>query len=62
VYLDAHTQTLKTDGPDWHFWQLLNVVDPSVRNRLGETIADFGPLAHEQLASATDWHSIPAPV
>jgi hypothetical protein len=62
VYLDAQTQTLKIDGPDWPFCQLHNVVDPSVRNRLGETIADFGPLAHEQLANGADWHFIPAPV
>jgi nucleoside phosphorylase len=62
VFLDAQTQTLKIDGPAWPFWQLHNVVDPSVWNRLGETIADFGPLAHEQLANGADWHFIPAPV
>ena len=58
VWLDAETRTLKIKGPDWPFWQLSHA-DDTVGNLLGENIAEFGPMAHEQLANADDWQFLP---
>ena len=58
IWLDAKTQTLKLKGPDWPFWQLSHS-DDQVRNTLGETIAELGPMAHEQLANAAEWQFWP---
>jgi len=58
IWLDAKSQTLKLKGPDWPFWQLVPP-DDQARNTLGENIAAFGPLAHEQLADAEDWQFLP---
>jgi len=58
IWLDAKSQTLKLKGPDWPFWQLSHSSD-QVRNMLGETIAAFGPMAHEQLANADEWQFMP---
>jgi len=57
VWLDAKTQTLKVRGPDWPFWQLTYPV--SRVHALGETIAEFGPMGHEQLANAEEWQFLP---
>ena len=54
IWLDAGTRTLKIKGPGWPYWQLTHP-DDNVRNALGETIAEFGPLAHEHLANAEEW-------
>ena len=58
IWLDAKTRTLKLKGPDWPYWQLSHS-DDQVRNMLGETIAEFGPMAHEQLANADEWQFHP---
>ncbi|MCL2701427.1 MAG: hypothetical protein FWE88_07005 [Phycisphaerae bacterium] len=58
VWLDAASRTLKVKGPDWPFWQLCPS-DEQVRHALGETIAAFGPMAHEQLANADEWQFLP---
>jgi len=58
IWLDAKSQTLKLKGPDWPFWQLRHS-DDQVRNTLGENIAAFGPMAHEQLANAEEWQFLP---
>jgi len=58
IWLDAKTQTLKLKGPDWPFWQLTHP-DDKTQNMLGEAIAAFGPMAHEQLANADEWDFLP---
>jgi len=58
IWLDAGSRTLKLKGPGWPFWQLSHS-DGQVRNMLGETIAEFGPMAHEQLANAEEWQFLP---
>ena len=58
IWLDAAMRTLKLKGPGWPSWQLSHP-DDDIRNRLGETIAEFGPMAHEQLANAEDWQFVP---
>jgi len=58
IWLDAKTRTLRLKGPDWPFWQLVPP-DDQVRNALDETIAEFGPMAHEQLANAEEWQFLP---
>jgi WD40 repeat protein len=65
IWLDQQTQTLKLDGPDWPYWQLQssgtteNGPDSAPKYLLGETIAEWGPMAHEQLANAEDWRFLP---
>ena len=61
IWLDQSTQTLRLDGPDWPLWQLQSSgttaqgAEPTPRYLLGETLAEMGPLAHEQLANADHW-------
>jgi WD40 repeat protein len=65
IWLDQQTQTLQLDGPDWPSWQLQssgtteNGPDSAPKYLLGETIAEWGPMAHEQLANAEDWRFLP---
>jgi WD40 repeat protein len=58
VWLDADSQTLQFEGPAW---PELRLVDSSGRepNRLGSTIAEWGPGAHERLANAAEWRFAP---
>jgi hypothetical protein len=58
IWLDAETETLQFDGPDWPLWQLVNP-DPAQPNLLGCSIHRFGPHAHERLANAADWDFAP---
>jgi hypothetical protein len=58
IWLDAESKALKLKGAGWSFWQLV-YRDDKVRNALGETIASFGPMAHEQLANANEWQFLP---
>jgi WD40 repeat protein len=65
IWLDQATLTLRLDGPDWPYWQLQSSspavpgVEPVPKFLLGESIADMGPMAHEQLANADQWHFLP---
>jgi WD40 repeat protein len=58
VWLDAETQTLQVDGPEWPELQLHDTTGAH-RNLLGLNIAAFGPRAHEQLANAEEWRFVP---
>ncbi|MDL2329452.1 NACHT domain-containing protein [Desulfosarcina sp. OttesenSCG-928-A07] len=58
IWLDAKTQTLRIDGPDWHQWQLHHP-DENIPNLPGPRIADFGPMGHEKLANAEEWQFWP---
>jgi WD40 repeat protein len=62
IWLDAKTRTLQIDGPDWPDWQLHHTDRRSghhLPSRLGETIAEWGPMAHEKLANASEWQFWP---
>jgi WD40 repeat protein len=53
IWLDAETQSLRVDGPDWPHLQLHRSDGAPARS--GESIADFGPLAHQRLVNADEW-------